>query len=160
VEPRVLKSQDGNFSKHGNSWVLDVGVACPGTQRCVDQGSGTTPGLATEAYSGQSAPSMLTKTLHRIHLGDGWKVYAAAREWLDTSGQAKRCPVRTTVDLGIRTEGVRPPRRRCGLGARAGSRAGEDSGGDPLHRPRCRGASVPAVLASYPDNAHVFPRCT
>jgi hypothetical protein len=29
---------------------LDVGV-CPGTQRCVDQGSDTTPGLAANTYA-------------------------------------------------------------------------------------------------------------
>ncbi len=53
-EPRVLQPQDGadqrrggiKVSKHGNTWILDVGVVCPVTQRYVDQGSGTTPGLA------------------------------------------------------------------------------------------------------------------
>ncbi len=33
------------------TWILDVGVVCPGTQRYVDQGSCTTPGLAAEAYA-------------------------------------------------------------------------------------------------------------
>jgi hypothetical protein len=41
VEPRVLNPQDGadqrrgdiKVSKHGNTWILDVGVVCPGTQR-------------------------------------------------------------------------------------------------------------------------------
>jgi hypothetical protein len=59
VEPRVLQPQDGadqrrgdiKVSKHGNTCILDVGVVCPGTQRYVDQGSGTTPGLAAEAYA-------------------------------------------------------------------------------------------------------------
>jgi hypothetical protein len=32
-----------------------VGVVCPGTQRYVDQGSGTTPGLAAEAYAAVKA---------------------------------------------------------------------------------------------------------
>jgi hypothetical protein len=31
--------------------MVDVGVVCPGTQRYVDQGSGTTTGLAAEAYA-------------------------------------------------------------------------------------------------------------
>ena len=35
--------------------VLDVGMVCPGTQRFVDQGSGTTPGLAAEAYAAVKA---------------------------------------------------------------------------------------------------------
>ncbi len=49
VEPRVLQPQDGadqrrgdiKVSKHGNTWILDVGVVCPGTQRYVDQGRPT-----------------------------------------------------------------------------------------------------------------------
>ncbi len=49
VEPRVLQPQDSadqrrgdiKVSRHGNTWILDVGVVCPGTQRYVDQGSGT-----------------------------------------------------------------------------------------------------------------------
>ena len=44
----MLNPQDGadqrrrdiKVSKHGNTWILDVGVVCPGTQRYVDQGSG------------------------------------------------------------------------------------------------------------------------
>jgi hypothetical protein len=59
VEPRVLNPKGGadqrrgtiKVSKHGNTWILDVGVVCPGTQRYVDQGSGTSPGLAAEAYA-------------------------------------------------------------------------------------------------------------
>ncbi len=59
AEPRVLQPQDGadqrrgdiKVSKHGNTWILDVGVVCPGTQRYVDQGSGTTSGLAAETYT-------------------------------------------------------------------------------------------------------------
>jgi hypothetical protein len=34
---------------------LGVGVVCPGTQRYVDQGSGTTPGLAAETYAAVKA---------------------------------------------------------------------------------------------------------
>jgi hypothetical protein len=37
----------------------------------------------------------------------------------------------------------------AGAGARAGPHAGDDSGGDPLHRPRCRGGTAPVVLALY-----------
>jgi hypothetical protein len=59
----VLNPQDGadqrrgdiKVSKHGNTWILDVGVACPGTQRYCDQGSGTTPRLAAEAYAAVKA---------------------------------------------------------------------------------------------------------
>ncbi len=59
----MLQPQDGadprhgdiKVSKHGNMWILDVGVVCPGTQRYVDQGSGTTPGLVAEAYAAVKA---------------------------------------------------------------------------------------------------------
>ncbi len=37
------------------TWILDVGVVCPGTKRYVEQGSGTTPGLAAEAYAAVKA---------------------------------------------------------------------------------------------------------
>jgi hypothetical protein len=63
VEPRVLQPQDDadqrrgdiKVSKNGNTWILDVSVVCPGTQRYVDQGSGTTPGLAAETYAAVKA---------------------------------------------------------------------------------------------------------
>ncbi len=52
----LLKPQHGadqrrgdiKVSKYGNTWVLDVGVVCPGTQRCVAQGGDTTPVLAAK----------------------------------------------------------------------------------------------------------------
>ena len=74
VEPRVLQPQDGadqrrgdiKVSKHGNrdgnTWILDVGVVCPGAQRYADQGSGTTPGLAAEAYDAVKAANTPAKT--------------------------------------------------------------------------------------------------
>ncbi len=41
----------GDIKVHqGTTWILDIGVVCPGTQRYVDQGSQTTPGRAAEAY--------------------------------------------------------------------------------------------------------------
>jgi hypothetical protein len=35
----------------GTTWILDIGVVCPGTKRYVDQGSQTTPGRVAEAYA-------------------------------------------------------------------------------------------------------------
>ncbi len=77
VEPRVLQPQDGadqrrgdiKVRKHGNTWILDVGVVCPGTQRYVDQGNGTTPGLAAEASGEVRRP----RQLHPVYPGDRWK---------------------------------------------------------------------------------------
>ena len=85
VEPRVLQPQDGadqrrgdiKVSKHGNTWILDVGVVCPGTQRYVDQGSGTTPGLAVEAYAAVKAAKSRgevrrPRQLPPVYPGDRW----------------------------------------------------------------------------------------
>ncbi len=68
----MLQPQDGadqrrgdiKVSKHGDTWILDVGVVCPGTQRYVDPGSGTTPGLAAEAYAAVKAAN--GSTLRRL----------------------------------------------------------------------------------------------
>ncbi len=76
-----MRPQDGadqrrgdiKVSKHGNTWILDVGVVCPGTQRYVDQGSGTTPGLAAEAYAAVKAAKYTpTRKLHPVYPGDRW----------------------------------------------------------------------------------------
>ncbi len=53
---------DIKVSKHGNTWILDVGVV--GTQRYVDQGSGTTPGLAAERSN--TGLSLLSKVVAHI----------------------------------------------------------------------------------------------
>jgi hypothetical protein len=63
VEPRVPNPQTGadlrrgGIKAHqgGTTWILDIGVVCPGTQRYVDQGSQTTPGRAAEAYAAKYA---------------------------------------------------------------------------------------------------------
>ena len=80
----MLQPQDGTdqrrgdikvVSKRGNTWILDVGVVCPGTQRYVDQGSGTTPGLAAETYAAVKAAKYADQ--------DNGRVNKAARDWLD-----------------------------------------------------------------------------
>ena len=92
VEPRVLQPQDGadqrrgdiKVSKHGNTWILDVGVVCPGTQRYVDQGSGTTPGLAAEAYAAVKVAKYADQdNFIPFILETGGRVNKAARDWLD-----------------------------------------------------------------------------
>ncbi len=108
VEPRGLKPQDSADQWRGKAagtapapmWVLDVGVVCPGTQRCVDQGD-TTPGLAAEAYAAVKAAKYADQDnfIPFILEMDG-RVNKPAREWLDTPSQAKRRPVRTTTTFG------------------------------------------------------------
>ncbi len=93
VEPRVLKPQDGadqrrgdiKVGKHGNMWILDVGVVCPGTQRYCDQGSGTTPGLAAGAYAAIKAAKYADQdNFIPLTVETGGRVNKAARDWLDT----------------------------------------------------------------------------
>jgi hypothetical protein len=89
-EPRVLQPQDGadqrrgdvKVSKHGNTWILDVGVVCPGTQRVVD-GSGTTPDWRRRPAPRSKRQSTPTKTTIPFILETGGRVNKAARDWLD-----------------------------------------------------------------------------
>ena len=86
--PCYLKNQwytcTVKVSKHGNTRILDVGVVCPGTQRYVDQGSGTTPGLAAEAYAAVKAAKYADQdNFIPFILETGGRVNKAARDWLD-----------------------------------------------------------------------------
>jgi hypothetical protein len=67
------------------TWILDVGVVCPGTQRYVDQGSGTTPGLAAETYAAVKAAKYADQdNFIPFILETGGRVNnKAARDWLD-----------------------------------------------------------------------------
>jgi hypothetical protein len=59
IEPRMENPQgaadqrrgDIKVHKDGTTWVLDVGVVCPGTRRHTNAGADTTPGVAAEEYS-------------------------------------------------------------------------------------------------------------
>ena len=65
---------------HGTSaW-----CAPPGTQRYVDQGSGTTPGLAAEAYAAAKVAKYADQdNFIPFILETGGRVNKAARDWLD-----------------------------------------------------------------------------
>ncbi len=72
-------------NKHSNTWILDVGVVCPGTQRYVDHGSGTTPGLAAEAYAAVKVAKYADQdNFIPFILETGGRVNKAARDWLDS----------------------------------------------------------------------------
>jgi hypothetical protein len=59
IEPRAENPQgaadqrrgDIKVHKDGTTWVLDVGVVCPGTRRHTSAGADTTPGVAAEEYA-------------------------------------------------------------------------------------------------------------
>ena len=96
------------YSSTRNTWILDVGVVCPGTQRYVDQGSGTTPGLAAEAYAAVKVAKYADQdNFIPFILETGGRVNKAARDWLDAltlPSQASKCPARTT-SRGTRRRG-------------------------------------------------------
>jgi hypothetical protein len=84
VEPRVLQPQDGADQRRGDIKVSKHGVVCPGTQCCVDQGSGTMPGLAAEAYAAVKAAKHADQdNFIPFILETGGRVNKAARDWLD-----------------------------------------------------------------------------
>ncbi len=83
LQPQDQRRGDIKFIKHCNTWVLDVGVVCPGTQRYVDQGSGTTPGLAAEASAAVKAKYADQDNFIPFILETGGHVNKAARDWLD-----------------------------------------------------------------------------
>jgi hypothetical protein len=111
---------------------------CPGTQRCVDQGSDTTLGLAAETSAAVKAPKYADlDNFIPLTLETGGRVNKAAFEWLGTltaprarrrgaqSGRRKE-PARIVVDIR--------------------------STASPSRMNRTSSACL--------DNAHVFPRCT
>ena len=156
---------DIKVSKHGNTWILDVGVVCPGTQRYVDQGSGTTPGHAAEAaYAAVKAAKYADQdNFIPFILETGGRVNKAARDWLDAltaPEPGEQVPsqddhpwnpqARTTTEAVLSLGGD------AGAGARAGPHACEDFGGDPRCRHRCRVGTSTVVYrdAFYAGNAH------
>jgi hypothetical protein len=61
LEPMVMTRQapgdqrrgDIKVIKSGTSWILDVGIICPGSQRLVNKGADTIPGKAAAIYDGK-----------------------------------------------------------------------------------------------------------
>ena len=59
-EPRVENPQDAGDQRRGDirvhkdgpTWLVDVGVVCPGTTRYVGEGAATVPGTAAAVYEG------------------------------------------------------------------------------------------------------------
>ncbi len=81
MEPRVLQPHDSRrgdikVSKHGNTWILNVGVVCPGTQRYVAPRRDwqRRPKAAKYADQDNFIPFILET---------GGRVNKAARDWLD-----------------------------------------------------------------------------
>ncbi len=59
-------------------------MVCPGTQRYVDQGSGTTPGLAAETYAAVKAAKYADQdSFIPFVLETGGRVNKVALDWLD-----------------------------------------------------------------------------
>ncbi len=79
IEPRVENPQgaadqrrgDIKVHKDGTTWVLDVGVVCPGTRRHTSAGADTTPGVAAEGYAATKSARYGPAQLRALHSRDG-----------------------------------------------------------------------------------------
>jgi hypothetical protein len=53
LEPMVTTRRAPGVIKSGTSWILDVGIICPGSQRLVSKGTDTISGKAAAIYDGK-----------------------------------------------------------------------------------------------------------
>ncbi len=93
-EPRVENPHDGRdqrrrdirVHKHGTTWVVDVGVVCPGTTRYVGEGAVTVPGTAAAAvYEGVKMDKYSDQpNFVPFIVETGARVGVARRRFLDT----------------------------------------------------------------------------
>jgi hypothetical protein len=130
VEPRVPNPQTGadlrrgdiKVHQGGTTWILDIGVVCPGTQRYVDQGSQTTAGRAAEAYAAIKAAKYADQQLCPIHCGDS-RLHQQAGPPLPghPTGVPGVPPRRRLSDPGVLQGTVTPRRRAQGGDAGSGS---------------------------------------
>jgi hypothetical protein len=92
-EPRVENPQDGGdqrrgdirVHKGGTTWVIDVGVVCPGTARYVGKGAATVPGAAAAVYEGAKMDKYRDQpNFVPFIVETGGRVGVAGRQFLDT----------------------------------------------------------------------------
>ena len=92
-EPRVENPQDGGdqrrgdirVHKDGTTWVVDVGVVCPGTARYVGEGAATVPGTAAAVYEGAKFDKYSDQpNFVPFIVETGGRVGVAGRRFLDT----------------------------------------------------------------------------
>ena len=92
-EPRVENPQDGGdqrrgdirVHKDGTTWVIDVGVVCPGTARYVGKGAATVPGAAAAVYEGAKMDKYRDQpNFVPFIVETGGRVGVAGRRFLDT----------------------------------------------------------------------------
>jgi hypothetical protein len=121
VQPRVPNPQTGadlrrgdiKVHQGGTTWMLDIGVVCPGTQRYVDQGSQTTPGRAAEAYAAIKAAKYADQPnfVPFIVETGGYTNRRATSSWTPYGGLRGPAPP-PTPDPGA-LQGTVTPRRRA-----------------------------------------------
>ena len=92
-EPRVENPQGGGdqrrgdirVHKDGTTWVVDVGVVCPGTARYVGEGAATVPGTAAAVYEGAKFDKYSDQpNFVPFIVETGGRVGGAGRRFLDT----------------------------------------------------------------------------
>ena len=93
VEPRVPNQQSGadhrrgdiKVHKGGTTWILDVGVVCPGTQRYFDKDSDRVLGRAAETYASVKSTKYADQpNFVPFIVETGGRVNSKARDFLDT----------------------------------------------------------------------------
>jgi hypothetical protein len=67
--PGDQRRGDIKVIKSGTSWILDVGIICPGSQRLVSKGTDVIPGKAAALYEDKKTK---TGELRAVHRRNGW----------------------------------------------------------------------------------------
>ncbi len=111
--------------KSGTSWILDVGIMCPGSQRLVSKGADTIPGKAAALYDGKKTKTYSDQAnLVPFVVETGGRVNAAGLHFLSrtTGGRGhgwtyarrrRRAALRVLLRTGVR---VLEMLARCLLG--------------------------------------------
>ena len=69
--------------KSGTSWILDVGIICPGSQRLVSKGTDTIPGKAAALYDGKKTKTYSAQANFVPFIVDtGGRINAAGLQFL------------------------------------------------------------------------------
>ena len=161
-EPRVENPQGGGdqrrgdirVHKDGTTWVVDIGVVCPGTAQYVGKGAATVPGKAASVYEDVKVAKYIDQSNFVPFIVEtGGRVGVAGRRFLDTlvgglvsdEGAAPdNCRQRrrdSHGEVGRRQAGPGaqaggPASRRVGSGQATGLHAGANRGRDQRAGPR------------------------
>jgi hypothetical protein len=91
ASPGRPRRGDIKVIKSGTSWILDVGIICPGSRRLVSKGVDTIPGKAAAIYDGKKDEDVqLPGELGAVHRRNGRAYSAGSCRWRPRAGLARR----------------------------------------------------------------------